>query len=151
METGNLKISSQAFEEGWSIPPKYTCDGENMAPPLNITGTPKNAKSLVIIMEDPDAVMGNFFHWIKWNVPPDLTEIKEGTEPPGIAGRGSAGRLTYVGPCPPDREHRYLFKVYALDTELNLKEGAKIWELTAAMKDHIIAFGQLMGRYNKPI
>ena len=146
-----FKVSSEAFEGGWSIPPKYTCDGENIIPPLQISGVPANAKSLVLVMEDPDASMGNFVHWLKWNIPVSTTEIMEGMEPLGVSGKGSRGTLTYVGPCPPDREHRYFFKIYALDSELDLPEGSNKLEVERFMKGHILASTELMGRYNRPI
>lgn len=152
-----LKITSPAFEDGFSIPSKYTCDGEGISPPLEISGVPEAAKSLALIVEDPDIpdsakqALGTdiFDHWVKWNIPATTTEIKEGMEPAGVSGKGGSGQLTYVAPCPPDKEHRYFFKFYALDSKINLPEGSSKQELEKVMADHIIASGELMGRYNR--
>ncbi len=157
MET--LKISSKAFEEGGNIPPRYTCDGDDVSPLLRIQGIPEKAKTLVLIMDDPDIPdsvkqsrgIDVFDHWVKWDIPVtgDTMIFEEGQEPSGVSGKNSSGELSYHGPCPPDREHRYFFKIYALDSELGLKEGASQKEVERAMQGHIIASGGLMGRYNR--
>ncbi len=155
MET--LKITSGAFEENGLIPSKYTCDGQNINPPLEIGGMPSEAKSLALIMYDPDIPeaakkslgVDIFVHWIKFNIPATTTAIKEGQEPGGTLGKGGSGKLIYVGPCPPDREHRYFFQIYALDSKLNLPEGSSKEELEQAMEGHILAWGELVGRYNR--
>ena len=149
-----MKISSFVFENNGFIPAQYTCDGPDINPPLNIEGVPEEAKSLVIIMDDPDVPKsvredGNWDHWIVFNIPPDTTQIIEGQEPVGIHGRGTSGNLKYHGPCPPDGEHRYIFKLYALDIELDLMEGATKKEVEAAMEGHVIEEAKLVGRYKR--
>src|SRR5207249_9097014 len=117
---GTMKISSSAFTHNGSIPAKYTCDGSDSIPPLVFGDVPANTKSLALIVDDPDAPGGTFDHWIVWNIPPATTAVAEGKPPQGISGRNGFGRNGYGGPCPPSGEHRYQFKVYALDTMLNL-------------------------------
>lgn len=151
---GNLSLVSASFTEGGVIPLKHTCDGANINPPLIISGVPKEAKSLALIMDDPDVPKdrrpdGLFVHWVRFNIPSDTMGITEGEEPAGIAGAGTSGDKVYRGPCPPDREHRYFFKLYALDTELTLPEGSTKEEVEAAMEGHIMARGELMGRYDR--
>ena len=150
--SAKIGIKSSAFAEGASIPSKYTCDAQNPPnPPLEFTGVPKTAKSLVLIMFDPDVPKtmvptGVFDHWLVWDISPDSKGIKEGDNSQGINGMGKPG---YVGPCPPDREHRYFFRVYALDTKLS---GAKITnrkDLEDAMKGHIVDQGELVAKYEK--
>lgn len=150
-----MKLSSSVFEHGGKIPPKYTCNGENVNPPLNISDVPPGAKSLVLIMEDPDVPKnlrpdGMWDHWIVFNMPPDTSEIPEGKEPQGIHGQGTGGNLDYMGPCPPDREHRYFFKLFALESDLDLKEGAKKTDVEKAMEGHVLEKAELMGLYEQP-
>ncbi|MFD2518734.1 YbhB/YbcL family Raf kinase inhibitor-like protein [Salinimicrobium flavum] len=147
MAVSRLTVESPAFDHEQMIPQKYTCDGEDINPPLKITGIPPEAESLVIIVEDPDAPNGIWDHWLVWNIPPSET-IAENTLP-GDEGINSFGRHDYGGPCPPSGTHRYFFKVYALKTSLNLKEGAKKQVLENAMKKNIIAEGELIGLYSK--
>lgn len=145
-----LTITSPAFKDGGSIPSKYTCSGDNIIPPLQISGVPIASESLSLIVIDPDApVEGGFVHWVVFNIPATTTEIVEGMEPEGVAGSGGSGKLMYIGPCPPSGEHRYFFKFYALDSELDLPEGADKAQLEKAMEGHIIASGELMGKYQK--
>ncbi|MBI4149355.1 YbhB/YbcL family Raf kinase inhibitor-like protein [Candidatus Woesearchaeota archaeon] len=147
-----MQLSSQAFVHNGSIPSQYTCDGNNTSPPLAMSGVPKEAISLVLIMDDPDAVKpaGRVWdHWIVFNIPPTTTIIEEGKEPKGIQGRGTSGSSGYQGPCPPDAEHRYFFKLYALDTMLRLPEGAAKKEVEAAMQGHVLAKAELRGRYER--
>lgn len=152
-----MKLTSPAFKEGESIPPIYTCDGKNISPPLEISNIPKNVKSLALIMDDPDIPdfakekfkVKVWDHWIVWNIPPETKEIHEGENPKGILGVNTRGNLAYGGPCPPDKEHRYFFKLYALDTRLNLKQGSNKKELEKAMQNHILAEVQLIGRYKR--
>lgn len=146
-ETGNLTISSSAFENEGKIPSKYTCDGEEINPPLKIAGIPDGTQALAVIVEDPDAPKGTFDHWIMWNIPPRGI-IKENTIP-GISGHNSAGKTGYHGPCPPSGSHRYYFHVFALDTELDIKAGSEKKVLQQAMEPHILAKGSLMGRYER--
>jgi Raf kinase inhibitor-like YbhB/YbcL family protein len=142
-----LSISSSAFSPGGHIPVKYTCEGENVNPPIYITGMPRETKSLVLIMEDPDAVHGTFDHWVMWNISP--TETLNENSAPGRQGRNSAGNNCYTGPCPPQGVHHYNFKIYALDIMLGLDTGASKTKVLQAMEGHVIASGVLMGLYKK--
>ena len=142
-----MKITSSAFHEGGDIPSKFTCDGSDTSPPLQITGIPSEAKSLVLIADDPDAPGGLFTHWLVWNIPPQTSSIAEGSAPKGVQGANDFGKSGYRGPCPPPGRHRYSFKIFALDRELELRSGAKRSQVDAAMKGHVIAQGELVGRY----
>lgn len=144
-----LRLTSAAFTEGATIPAPYTCDGANMSPPLEVSDVPEGTVSLALIMDDPDAPRGTWDHWVVFNIPPDTKTIEEGKEPPGVHGRGSGAALMYSGPCPPDREHRYFFKLYALDAMLILPEGASKEDVAQAMQGYILAHAQLMGRYDR--
>ncbi len=146
-EGPRMTITSSAFQEGGNIPPKFTCAGSDTSPPLQITGVPSEAKSLVLIADDPDAPGGLFTHWLIWNIPPQINSISEGSAPKGVHGTNDFGKSGYKGPCPPPGTHRYSFKVLALDRELDLRGGAKRSQLDAAIKGHVIAQGELMGRY----
>lgn len=141
-----LTVTSPAFEAGSEIPEKYTCDGEEINPPLTVEGIPEGTKTLALICEDPDAPKGTFDHWLVWNMPPE-GNIQE-NKMPGISGTNSAGKTGYHGPCPPDKEHRYFFYVYALDTSLDLMGHVNKQELKDAIKGHILAEGSLMGTYD---
>ena len=144
-----IKITSSAFQEGGNIPSKFTCDVSDTSPPLQIAGVPSDAKTLVLIADDPDAPGGLFTHWLVWNIPPQTTLIAEGSAPKGVQGANDFGKSGYRGPCPPSGTHRYSFKIFALDRELELRSGAKRSEVDAAMKGHVIAHGELTGRYAK--
>jgi Raf kinase inhibitor-like YbhB/YbcL family protein len=144
-----MKITSSAFHEGANIPSKFTCDGSDTSPPLQIEGVPSGAKSLVLIVDDPDAPSGLFTHWLVWNIPPQTGSIAEGNAPQGVQGANDFGKSGYRGPCPPPGTHRYSFKIFALDRELELRSGAKRSQVDAAMKGHVIAQGELVGRYAK--
>jgi Raf kinase inhibitor-like YbhB/YbcL family protein len=145
----NMKITSSAFQEGASIPSKFSCDGANTSPPLQIAEVPSGAKSLVLIVDDPDAPSGLFTHWAVWNISPQTDAIAEGSRPKGVQGTNDFGKSGYGGPCPPSGTHRYYFKIFALDRELDLPFGAKRSQLDAAMKGHVVAQGELMGRYSR--
>ena len=147
----NMKISSSAFEENESIPSKFTCDGESINPQLEITGVPENARSLALIVDDPDApVAGGFVHWVVFNIDPGTKEIKENSVPEnGVEGTTSAGKLGYVGPCPPSGIHHYQFKLYALDSELDLGSSAKRGDVEKAMENHILDQTILVGLYKR--
>ena len=140
-----LKISSPVFEHEGHIPEKYTCDGENVSPPLLINGIPDEAVSLVLIIEDPDAPGNIFDHWVVWNIPPVET-IEEGGLP-GMVGKNSEGKNAYMGPCPPSGTHRYFFKVYALDTVLDIDDDSDKKIIEQALLNHVLAYGELMGMY----
>ena len=149
-----MQLTSPAFENGGVIPERYTCDGENISPELRISGVPEGAKTLALIMEDPDVPTnvredGMWNHWVVFNIPPEISVIAEGEEPAGVRGVTTSGALRYGGPCPPDREHRYFFYLYALDTALNLSEGTTKEEVLAAMEGHVLAKAELMGRYDR--
>lgn len=144
-----LTLSSPSFKNMSAIPPKHTCDGRDLIPSLKISGVKKNVKSLVLIMDDPDAPMGVWDHWVAFNIPPDTRGVEEGREPPGLLGKGTDGKLGYHGPCPPNGEHRYVFKLYALDTMLDIKEGATKAEVEEVMEGRILQQTQLMGVYKR--
>jgi len=144
-----MKITSSAFQEGGNIPSKFSCDGADTSPPLQIADVPSGAKSLLLIVDDPDAPSGLFTHWTAWNIPPQTSTIVEGSPPKGVQGANDFGKSGYGGPCPPSGTHRYYFKIFALDRELDLPSGAKRGQLDAAMKGHVIAQGELVGRYSR--
>ncbi len=158
-----LSLTSSAFADGASIPSKYTCDGGpptgGFNPPLSIKDVPASTCSLVLIMDDPDVPKqvkpdGVFVHWVLFNIPATTSEIPEGDLPTGaVAGANGAGKNAYTGPCPPSQyepsEHRYFFKLYALDAMLPLKLGATKDDVEKAMQGHIIGQTQLLGRYKK--
>src|SRR6266568_3228314 len=145
-----MKITSSAFQEGGDIPSKFSRDGQDINPALRIEGTPSNAKTLLLIMDDPDAPVGLFTHWLVWNIDSKTTKIAENSVPKGaVQGTNDYPNLGYGGPQPPSGTHRYYFKIFALDRTLDLKSGAKRRELDAAMHGHIVGQGELMGRYSK--
>lgn len=143
----DIKVFSSAFASNGSIPGKYTCDGQNINPPLEFEGIPEEAESLVLIVDDPDASMKTFTHWIVWNIEP-VAKIEEDSIP-GVEGINDFKKIGYGGPCPPSGTHRYYFRVYALDRQLELKAGAGRKNLENEMIGHIIAEGELMGKYRK--
>lgn len=144
-----MKITSPAFQEGGNIPSKFTCDGGDTSPALHIADVPSGAKSLALVVDDPDAPSGLFTHWMVWNISPQTATVGEGSAPKGVQGANDFGKSGYGGPCPPSGTHRYYFKIFALDRELNLPAGARRGQLDAAMKGHVVAQGELMGRYSK--
>jgi len=143
-----MEIKSTAFQNKENIPAEYTCDGENVSPELEFLDIPENTVSLALIMDDPDAPSGTFTHWLVWNIPKDKTKIEkaEFLSPSGTTGFGREG---YGGPCPPSGTHRYYFKLYALDTNLNLDSGAAKKQLEEAMEGHIIEKAELIGLYSR--
>jgi hypothetical protein len=142
-------IRSPAFSQGGVIPSKYTCDGDDVTPPLSIENIPPSTVSLTLIVDDPDAPAGTWDHWVVFNMHPNITKIGEGSEPEGVGGQNSWNKTGYGGPCPPDGEHRYFFKVFALDTKLGLPEGATKNEVLEAMKGHVIHSSELIGLYER--
>lgn len=148
-EVGSMQMTSSAFQHNSAMPSEFTCDGENINPPLSITDVPANAKSLVLIVDDPDAVVGVWDHWVVFNVNPLINEIKQNTQPQGTPGKNSGGRNSYQGPCPPSGTHRYFFKLYALDATLNLPEGSTKKQVESAMQGHILAKAELVGLYKR--
>ncbi len=146
----SMKIASPAFEHEKNIPSAYTCDGRDINPSLQIADVPAGAKSLALIVDDPDAPVGDWVHWLIWNLKPDTKEISEDSVPAGaVQGTTDFGNPRWGGPCPPSGIHRYYFKLYALDAELNLPSSAKKKDLEKAMEGHILEQGVLMGRYSR--
>ncbi len=149
----NIEVKSAAFQDGGMIPKRYTCDGKDISPPLSWSGVPTDAKSIALIMDDPDAPRGTWVHWVLFHIPPDTKDLTERVSAsPSLSngarqGMNSWSRLGYGGPCPPRGTHRYYFKVYALDAVLDLQSGATNAQLLPAMRGHVIAEGQLMGKY----
>jgi len=147
---GNMKISSSVFGNNEKIPAKYTCDGGNVSPPLEFGDVPQDAQSLVLISDDPDAPAGTWTHWTLWNIDSATKKIEENSVPSGaIEGTTSFGNPGYGGPCPPSGTHRYFFKVYALDTKLDLRTGASAGELESAMEGHILDSAEFFGLYSR--
>lgn len=147
MATEELKISSSVFADNEMIPKKYTCDGEDINPPLKIEGAPAGTQSMVLIIDDPDAPAGIWDHWVVWNIPP-VNKIEENSIP-GTQGVNSFKKHSYGGPCPPSGIHRYFFKCYALDSQLELSENSNKRSLEKAMSNHILAKGELIGLYKR--
>ncbi len=151
----DIKIKSAAFVPGGKIPGKYTCDGMDISPPLAWTSGPGGTKTFALICDDPDAPMGTWVHWVLFNLPADIIELRENVPPErelesgAKQGMNDFRKIGYGGPCPPGGTHRYYFKLYVLDTEINLEAGATKSELLKAMEGHILAEGQLMGRYER--
>jgi len=144
-----MELKSSAFEHGGMIPSAYTCDGRDVSPPLEVTDVPPGTASLALVMDDPDAPGGTFDHWIVWNIPPETRVFPEGTEPSGVQGRTDFGKLGYGGPCPPSGVHRYMFRLYALDTKLDLPEGSRKADVLKAMQGHVLAEALLQGNYSR--
>ncbi len=147
-EIKQLIVNSTAFKNGEPIPKKYTCDGEDINPPLTINGTPEQAKSLTLMVEDPDAPSGLWIHWVVWNIPATTNSILENSVP-GIEGLNTSRHHSYGGPCPPSGTHRYFFKIQALDTKLDLGDSSTKKDVEKAMLGHVIATGELMGTYTR--
>ena len=154
-KTMTINITSTAFEEGGMIPKPYTCDGKDMSPPLAWTSIPEGTKSLALICDDPDAPGGTWVHWVLFNLPADVKELPENVPPKKTLendakqGKNDFRKIGYGGPCPPGGTHRYYFKLYAVDTVLDANPGITKQELLNAMEGHILAEGQLMGKYTR--
>jgi len=143
-------VSSNGFFKGQAIPEKYTCDGQNVSPPLKWTGAPQNTKTVALIVDDPDAPSGTFTHWVLYDLPGKTSELAEGSPGSGKEGVNGFKKTGYGGPCPPPGgAHRYFFHVYALDSESLGGAGLSKQDVTAAMTGHILAEGQLMGTYKR--
>ena len=140
-----LRLETDAFSQNESIPARYTCDGININPSLDIDHIPEKAKSLAVIVDDPDAPTPGFCHWVIWNIP--VTHHIRERENRGAQGMNDFGRHQYDGPCPPSGTHRYYFKVYALDASLEIPVSVNKAQLEKAMSDHILGFGVLVGKY----
>lgn len=145
-----MKILSSAFQNNQYIPSKYTCQGQDINPPLKFSEIPDNAKSLVVICDDPDAPSKTWVHWLVFNIDPKETEIKEGSKfKTGIEDITDFGRAGYGGPCPPSGKHRYFFKLYALDIVLNIDGNVKKENIEEAMEGHILEKAELIGLFQK--
>jgi Raf kinase inhibitor-like YbhB/YbcL family protein len=152
--TAEITLTSPVFEQGGRIPYVYTCEGDDKSPPLQWSGAPRETRSYALICEDPDAPRGTYIHWVLYNLPKETVELAPAVAtlpelPSGARhGRNTAGDMAYAGPCPPPgNPHRYFFRLYALDTLLNLPPGATRAELEKAMDQHILAQGSIMGTY----
>jgi Raf kinase inhibitor-like YbhB/YbcL family protein len=151
----SIQLTSSAFESGGWIPSKYTCDGEDISPPLEWSGTPEGTRSFALIVDDPDAPVGTWDHWVLYNLPAESNALEEGisktakSSAGGLRGLNSWRQLGYGGPCPPTGTHRYFFRLYALDAMLDLTFGAAKAQLTAAMAGHVLAQTELMGLYRR--
>ncbi|MFH1133687.1 MAG: YbhB/YbcL family Raf kinase inhibitor-like protein [Nanoarchaeota archaeon] len=146
-EVTDMKLSSTAFQPNQTIPAKYTCDGQGISPPLSVSGIPPATKAFALVVEDPDAPMGIFTHWVAWNIPvrPQIGEDADFT----YQGKNSFGDIGYGGPCPPNGKHRYVFKLFALDAQLSLYPSADRKQLESAMEGHILAQAELVGVYSR--
>ena len=149
-----MKVESNAFTDGGSIPSRFTCDGDDVSPPLEITGIPNSARTLVLIMDDPDSPSGTWDHWVLFNIPgqsESLQSIPAGESPAGVSAKNSWGKTGYGGPCPGSGSHRYFFRVYALDAAivLPMDEGDSRDAVERAMRGHVVAYGELTGRYER--
>lgn len=145
-QISSMKLTSPVFQENGNIPVKYTCKGENINPALYISEVPTNTESLALVLEDPDAPAGTWYHWLLWNIPPSTTTISENSTPPqAVLGTTSFGNKKYGGPCPPVGSHRYIFKLFALDTTLTLPSEATNMDLVQTMQGHIVGQTSLMG------
>lgn len=152
-----MTITSPAFENNTTIPIQYTCDGKGINPPLTFGNVLRQTKSLVMLMDDPDVPKnlqpdGVFDHWTIYNINPKVAEIKENNEPPGTQGLNGSGQVGYTPACPPDREHRYFFRLYALDEKLDFPDASKVTKemVSEKMQGHILESAQLIGLYNRP-
>jgi Raf kinase inhibitor-like YbhB/YbcL family protein len=152
---GTMELTSSAFGEGGMIPNKYTCDGADVSPPLKWGSIPDATKSFALICDDPDAPVGTWVHWVYYDIPAKIRDLPENVTPDerpasgGVQGINDFRRIGYGGPCPPGGTHRYLFKLYALDTLLNLSPGATKNQVLKAMENHVVDHVQLMGKYRR--
>ncbi len=149
--TMNMKLSSPAFGQNQTIPAKYTCDGDNISPPLEISGVPERAKSLVLIVDDPDAPSGDWVHWLIWNIATDTASLPEGGPLPegAVEGTTSFGNPGYGGPCPPSGTHHYYFRLYAIGGDLYLDPSATKKDLEGAIENMVIEKTELVGLYQQ--
>jgi Raf kinase inhibitor-like YbhB/YbcL family protein len=155
--TTQITITSDAFTNGQSIPAKYSCNGRNISPALAWDEPPTSTQSFALVMDDPDAPMGTWVHWVLYNIPADTRSLQEdllvtgkNVDPNAIyVGKNSAGKIGYDGPCPPSGTHRYFFKLYALDTTINLLPGATKEQVLKEMNGHILAQGELVGTFSR--
>lgn len=150
MHAPHLTLTSQAFEHGKPIPARYTCDGEDINPPLLFSQVPPTCKTLALIVDDPDAPAGTWSHWLVWNIAPETSHIPEGAVPPGsVQGINDFRRPSYGGPCPPSGTHRYFFRLFALDRRLTLDARTTRQSLLSALEGHIVMQTELTGTYTR--
>lgn len=146
-----MKLTSPSFQEGGIIPIRFTCDGENVNPQLEITSIPEETVSLALIMEDPDAPIGTFYHWVVWNIDPTFAKIPEDSLPQeAVEGKNSGGGNFYLGPCPPSGAHRYIFRVFALKEKLELPKSTTAFELENKIQGRVWDTAELSGLYTRP-
>jgi len=154
-QRASIEVTSTAFQAGERIPVKYTCDGDDVSPPLSWSSIPAGTKSLALICDDPDAPMGTWVHWVIYNLPATATGLPENVPPHPILkdgarqGMSDFKRIGYGGPCPPSGTHRYSFRVYAIDSKLELEPGVAKADILKGMEGHLLAEGSLMGRYGR--
>lgn len=145
-----MRLTSPAFQHGDAIPAKYTCDGQDMSPPLVVSNLSEQAKSLVLVVHDPDAPGKDWVHWLVWNIDPHVSAIDEGVVPIGVVeGQTDFGRTGWGGPCPPSGSHRYFFDCFSLDTRLDLTPEAARADVENTMADHILEQATLLGLYQR--
>lgn len=145
-----MQITSSAFQDNEQIPDTFTCNGKNINPPLTFVDVVKDAKSLALIVHDPDAPGGDWIHWLVWNIPATISGIAEASVPESaVQGTNDFGKTSYGGPCPPSGTHHYIFELYALNSLLDLPGSAKVQDLQNAMKGHVLASRKLTGLYSK--
>jgi Raf kinase inhibitor-like YbhB/YbcL family protein len=150
-----FEIRSSALRDGEAIPSKYTCDGEDVSPPLSWSGAPEGTKAFALICDDPDAPAGVWVHWVAFDLPSSATGLPEGVPPReeisggGLQGKNDFRKIGYGGPCPPSGTHRYEFKLSALDAKVGLRAGSTKKELLAAMKGHVLDEAKLTGKYSR--
>ena len=145
-----MRITSPVLKHNSKIPSKYACDGQNISPPLELSGIPQGARSLVLIVDDPDAPSKTWVHWLVYNIDPKVKEVKENSVPiGGVLGTTDFGKPGWGGPCPPSGSHRYFFKVYALDTILDIPNGFTKQQVLEKARDHIIEEAEMFGLYNR--
>jgi Raf kinase inhibitor-like YbhB/YbcL family protein len=146
----SITVTSRAFQDGGKIPKKYTCDGDDVSPPLAWNGLPENTGSVALVVDDPDAPRGTFTHWVLLDLEPSTTELTEGQVPPGATqASNSAGRASYFGPCPPRGTHHYRFTVYALSEATGLPDGTKLDQALEAIDSRTLARGRLTALYSR--
>ena len=144
-----MQVVSPVFKEGAAVPAPYSCKGQNISPPLNFVSVPEGAKSLALIMHDPDAPSGDYVHWTVWDIPADTGTLAANSVPVGaIQGQNSAGQNKYMGPCPPSGTHRYMFELYALDTSLGLPAETERDDMLKAMEGRVIEKSTLTGVFS---
>lgn len=149
VKEGKMKITTD-FEHNGNIPSKYTCDGDDLAPVLTVSDVPKEAQELVLIVDDPDAPMGTWVHWVVYNIPPETKEINYKNLPADAKqGKTDFGRIGWGGPCPPNGTHRYFFKLYAINKKLDLVEGATKSQVEKEIKDNIVEKAEIIGLYKR--